>query len=103
MQVPFPGCEALTAAAEKYPAALPGADYYGDLTRAHRAAGLLHEHAVGDKRCAIFHACLRKNLTTEFTGHTPGSLCSCAFKAPFTMAQWKFGGLLKLLYVFQAH
>lgn len=50
-QVPFPGCEALAAAARRYAAVRPGADYYGDLTRAHRAAGLLHEHAVGDRRC----------------------------------------------------
>lgn len=53
-QIPFPGCEALTVAAERYAAALPGADYYGDLIRAHRAAGLMHEHALGDKRCATF-------------------------------------------------
>lgn len=53
-QIPFPGCEALTVAAERYAAALPGADYYGDSIRAHRAAGLMHEHALGDKRCATF-------------------------------------------------
>ena len=57
MQIPFPGCEALTAAAERYAAALPGADYYGDLIRAHRAAGLLHEHALGDRRCVRFGTC----------------------------------------------
>lgn len=51
-QIPFPGCEALTVAAERYAAALPGSDYFGDLIRAHRVAGLVHEHALGDKRYA---------------------------------------------------
>ncbi|EIE23757.1 hypothetical protein COCSUDRAFT_63282 [Coccomyxa subellipsoidea C-169] len=75
-QVPFPGCEALTAAAERYPAALPGADYYGDLIRAHRAAGLLHEHAVGDKR-AWCYASLVPTKDMELVVQGSGLSCPC--------------------------
>ena len=49
-QVAFPGSAALTAAAAQHRAACPGADYYEDLTRAHRAAGLLLEHTEGGQR-----------------------------------------------------
>jgi hypothetical protein len=47
-QVPLPGCEALAAAAAGYRATERSGDYFADLVRAHRAAGLLQEHASAD-------------------------------------------------------
>ena len=39
-QVPFPGCDRLSAAAAAYEASQPSRSYYEDLIAAHRAAGL---------------------------------------------------------------
>ncbi|KAK9905646.1 hypothetical protein WJX75_003820 [Coccomyxa subellipsoidea] len=75
-QIPFPGCEALTVAAERYAAALPGADYYGDLIRAHRAAGLMHEHALGDKR-AWCYASLAPTKDMELVVQGASLGCPC--------------------------
>ena len=42
-QVPFPGCERLSAAAAAYISSQPSRSYYDDLIAAHSAAGLVLE------------------------------------------------------------
>ncbi|BDA47698.1 hypothetical protein COCOBI_10-5490 [Coccomyxa sp. Obi] len=75
-QVPFPGAEALAAAAQRYASAVPGADYYGDLIRAHRAAGLLLEHALGDRRAWCYASLVpTKDMELVVQGANLGCPC----------------------------
>ena len=54
-QAAFPGSAALTAAAAAYRAACSGASYCEDLVCAHRAAGLVLEHAAGGQRRVSYY------------------------------------------------